>query len=45
MSSKDIAELLKISRATVERHRKNIRGKLKLTNQDVNLAVFLRGLQ
>lgn len=45
LPSKDIAELLKISRATVERHRKNIRGKLKLTNQDVNLAVFLRSLQ
>jgi PAS domain S-box-containing protein len=44
LSSRDIAELLNISQATVERHRKNIRGKLKLTNQDVNLAVFLRGL-
>ncbi|MFA9453311.1 MAG: PAS domain S-box protein [Candidatus Aminicenantaceae bacterium] len=44
LSSKDISEILNISQATVERHRKNIRSKLNLTNQDINLATFLRNL-
>jgi DNA-binding CsgD family transcriptional regulator len=44
LASKDIAEFLKISPTTVERHRKNIRKKLDLTNQDVNLTTFLRNL-
>jgi PAS domain S-box-containing protein len=44
LSSKDISEILKISQATVERHRKNIRSKLNLTNHDINLATFLRNL-
>ena len=44
LASKDIAEILNISPTTVERHRKNIRKKLDLTNQDVNLATFLRNL-
>jgi len=44
LSSRDISELLKISPATVERHRKNIRRKLNLTNQDINLTTFLRNL-
>ena len=45
LHSRDIAQLLKISTATVERHRKNIRKKLNLTNRDVNLATFLRSPQ
>ena len=44
LSSKDISELLNISQATVDRHRKNIRRKLNLTNQDINLTTFLRNL-
>jgi PAS domain S-box-containing protein len=44
LPSRDISQLLKISTATVERHRKNIRKKLNLTNQAVNLATFLRSL-
>lgn len=45
LPSRDIAELLNISTATIERHRKNIRRKLNLTNRDVNLATFLRNLR
>jgi DNA-binding CsgD family transcriptional regulator len=40
-TSKEIAELLGISAATVERHRHNIRRKLKITNRAVNLAGLL----
>jgi len=31
-----------ISESTVNRHREKIRRKLKLTNQDTNLATFLQ---
>ncbi len=44
LSSRDIAQLMKISTPTVEQHRKNIRRKLKLTHTDANLATFLRDL-
>ncbi|GAB1482476.1 hypothetical protein MASR2M78_12910 [Treponema sp.] len=40
-TSKEIAELLGISNATVERHRHNIRKKLRIANMDVNLAGLL----
>lgn len=40
-TSKEIAELLGIAEATVERHRHNIRKKLKIANQSVNLAGLL----
>lgn len=40
-TSKEIAELLGIAEATVERHRHNIRRKLKIANQTVNLAGLL----
>jgi len=42
MRTKEIAETRGVSEATINRHRENIRRKLKLTNEDVNLATFLR---
>lgn len=42
MRTKEIAELRSISEATVNRHREKIRRKLKITNEDVNLATFLQ---
>ena len=41
MRTKEIAEMRGVSEATINRHRENIRRKLKITNQDVNLATFL----
>jgi DNA-binding CsgD family transcriptional regulator/PAS domain-containing protein len=42
LTSKDISNLLNISCRTVEKHRQKIRHKLGISNQDVNLAFFLR---
>jgi DNA-binding NarL/FixJ family response regulator len=42
MHTKEIAETRGLSEATINRHRENIRHKLKITNQDVNLATFLQ---
>jgi len=42
MLTKEIAETRNISKATINRHRENIRRKLKITNNDVNLATFLQ---
>lgn len=42
--SKDIARVLGISHQTVERHRRNIRKKLDVTNKDINLTTYLQGL-
>ena len=41
LPSKDIAEMLGISRQTVERHRRNIRRRLDLTGKKQNLTSFL----
>ena len=42
MCTKEIAEIRSVSEATVNHHREKIRRKLKITNQDVNLATFLQ---
>ena len=42
LRTKEIAELRRISPATVNRHRERIRQKLGLTNSDTNLATYLR---
>jgi DNA-binding CsgD family transcriptional regulator len=42
MRTKEIAEMRGIAEATINRHREKIRRKLKITNQDVNLATFLQ---
>ena len=42
MRTKEIAAMRNISESTVNRHREKIRRKLKLTNQDTNLATFLQ---
>jgi DNA-binding CsgD family transcriptional regulator len=42
MRTKEIAEMRGVSEATINRHREKIRHKLRITNQDVNLATFLQ---
>lgn len=42
-SSKDISNELNISLATVQKHRENIRKKLKIANKNVNLMTYLKG--
>ena len=42
MRTKEIASMRGVSEATINRHRENIRRKLKITNQETNLATFLQ---
>ena len=42
MRTKEIAVMRGVSQATINRHREKIRRKLKITNQDVNLATLLQ---
>ncbi len=42
MRTKEIADMRGVSVATINRQREKIRRKLKITNQDVNLATFLQ---
>ena len=42
LRTKEIAQTRGVSTATINRHRENIRRKLKVTNSDVNLATYLQ---
>jgi DNA-binding CsgD family transcriptional regulator len=42
LRTKEIARNRGVSSATINRHRENIRRKLKITNDDVNLATYLQ---
>jgi ATP/maltotriose-dependent transcriptional regulator MalT len=44
LANKEIAPLLGLSLQTVERHRHNVRRKLRIDSEKVNLATFLRAL-
>jgi len=42
LRTKEISRVRGVSSATINRHRENIRRKLKITNSDVNLATYLQ---
>lgn len=45
LSSKEISGLLNISEQTIHKHRNNIRRKLGISNQRVNLASYFQKLE
>ena len=42
LQTKEIAQIRRVSTATIKRHREHIRRKLKITNSDINLMTFLQ---
>ena len=44
LTSKDISNLLSVSYRTVEKHRRNIRQKIGISNKNINLTSFLHNL-
>ncbi|MFH1594128.1 MAG: PAS domain S-box protein [Candidatus Omnitrophota bacterium] len=44
LTSKEISDLLSISSQTIDKHRKNIRKKLAITNKRINLSSYLHKL-
>jgi DNA-binding CsgD family transcriptional regulator len=42
LRTKEIAEIRRVSIATINRHREHIRRKLKICNNDVNLTTYLQ---
>lgn len=45
LSSKEIADMLKIAVHTVEKHRRTARSKLGLANKGINLRTYLKSIQ
>lgn len=44
LTTKEVSGLLNISSQTTDKHRKNVRKKLKLSNKSINLTTYLKSL-